>query len=127
MKLNGLKKYIISVLIVILIILFFTLASSFRGKDCIVYLNEHCQIGRFPEHNSLYCDKFLSVLVEDVYKYRIIKDKKTIYVIGQNKGHDVYAILNYENFRFIEYGDYNYCNKKEKAIFNDISKFKKLN
>lgn len=134
MKSKYVKKVLLIIIFIISIIfiipaLFLFVIVNFTpegyGKDTVVYLNNKCQIGHFVDSNDLHCDK-IGTLIEDVFKYKLVKDENTIYVVGKKDDDNIYGILNYETLKFISYKDINYCNNKDRKIFMNIEEFKNL-
>lgn len=101
-------------------------SSDYCGKDTAVCINDKCQIVNSVDSKDLYCNGY-GTLAENVYRYRWLKNKNTIYVIGKNqKGENTYSILRYDKFWFISYTDVNSCSEEEKKIFTNLEKFKRL-
>lgn len=126
-KRNVLLIIIIGVIIYVVfdLYLFFN-SNEYCGKDTAVCINDDCQIVHSNNSKDLYCNSH-GTLVENVYKYRWLKNKKIIYVIGKNKnGENTYSVLKYDKFWFMSYKDINYCSEEEKQIFMDIEKFNHL-
>lgn len=123
--------FMVVLTVVFTLVIVFLLSISIKytpdgyGKDTILYLNNKCQIGKFADDVNLYCSD-VGTIVENVYKYRLDKEKKIIYIIGKKNEENVYGILNYKTNKYTIYNKIDYFNNHDKNIFLNKKKFKVL-
>lgn len=113
------------IIIDLLLLVAIKTAPDGYGKDTILYLNNRCQIVSSVDDVNLYCSD-VGTIVENVYKYRLDKEKKIIYIIGKKNEENIYGILNYKTNKYTIYNKIDYFNNYDKNIFLNEKKFKVL-